>query len=241
MRATDVNTNKMAKSLVRDKILRERFSALWKRCLKPGARNGLEAAWKAISTGYAEPHRYYHDKEHLAHCLEQLDLAAGHIGQPDQVEMAIWFHDLINEPGRPDNEHASAEFFRRTAEARMAQSFIDNVVDLILVTTHRDQPADPDHQFICDIDMASFGCPWECFLEDSAAVKAEFPGSEEEFYRGKRAFLQSLLQRPRIFLTDFFNARYEQQARENIGRLIQMIDQRRGFEDTASETLSPIS
>jgi predicted metal-dependent HD superfamily phosphohydrolase len=57
-------------------------------------------------------------------------------------------------------------------------------------------------------------------------VKAEFPGSAEEYYEKKRAFLEAMLRRPRIFLTDLFNARYEQQARENIGRLLDLIDQR---------------
>jgi predicted metal-dependent HD superfamily phosphohydrolase len=36
-----------------------------------------------------------------------------------------------------------------------------------------------------------------------------------------------MLARPRIFLTDFFNARYERQARDNIARLLDLLDQHR--------------
>jgi predicted metal-dependent HD superfamily phosphohydrolase len=212
--------------LVRDSLLEERFARLWRRCLVPGASSDAGVIWSLLAQQYSEPHRFYHDREHLAHCLDELDLAASLVGHPDQVEMAIWFHDVINEPGARDNEERSAEYFRRLAGNLFDKEFIDAVADLILVTTHREAPSLPDQRFICDIDLTSFGCPWECFLRDSSAVKAEFTGTEEEYYRGKEAFLRAMLGRSRIFLTDFFNQRYELQARENIGRLLQMIEKR---------------
>ena len=226
------NPTYMAKShetttAMRDALLRQRFVALWQRCLKPGAGSDPAAVWQEVARRYAEPHRHYHDKGHLAHCLEQLDLAAGEIRQPDQVEMAIWFHDIINEPGVKDNEQQSAELFRQLAAGVMDSGFISAVPDLILVTTHSRTPDDPDQRFICDIDLASFGCPWECFEKDSVAVKAEFQGPDEDYYRGKKAFLEALLARPKIFVTDFFHRHYERQARDNIGRLLSLIEHRR--------------
>jgi len=210
----------------RDVLLRQRFVALWLRCQRPGACSGPAAVWQEVAKRYAEPHRHYHDKSHLAHCLEELDLAAGEIREPDQVEMAIWFHDIVSGPGSTSNELQSAELFRQVASEAMDGDFIAAVVALILVTTHSRQPYTPDHQFICDIDLASFGRPWEVFLNDSAAVKAEFQGPDDDYYRGKKAFLEALLERPKIFLSDFFNQCYEDQARDNIQRLLHLIDQR---------------
>jgi predicted metal-dependent HD superfamily phosphohydrolase len=215
-----------AGTVVRDALLQQRFIKLWRRCLVQGTGSDADQIWRELAHRYAEPHRHYHDKRHLAHCLEQLDLAGDQIVHPDRVEMAIWFHDVINEPGQPDNEQRSAEFFRQKAAGVMEPVFINAVMALILVTTHTGEAGDPDHQFICDIDLASFGCPWECFLKDTDAVKAEFQGPDEDYYPGKRSFLEALLARPRIFVTDFFNQRYEQQARDNINRLLQLIDQR---------------
>jgi predicted metal-dependent HD superfamily phosphohydrolase len=60
--------------------------------------------WSALEARYGEAHRHYHDKEHLAHCPDQLDLATRAMDHPDRVEMAIWFHDIVNDPGREDNE-----------------------------------------------------------------------------------------------------------------------------------------
>ena len=214
-----------ARTLVRDTLLHERFIRLWRDCFPRGTSDDAEFAWSKVERHYSEPHRVYHDPHHLAHCLEQLDLANGLIMHPNQVEMAIWFHDIINDPGAADNEQRSADYFRTLTQGVADAQFIDAVVNLILATTHRSAPDDPDQRFICDIDLASFGCPWECFIRDSVKVKAEFTGTEEEYHRGKKAFLQSMLERRRIFLTDFFNARYEQQARDNIQRLLEMIEQ----------------
>jgi len=207
-----------------DSLLGARLSRLWRRCLLPGAISSPGEVWSALRSRYAEPHRHYHDKNHLAHCLAQLDLAKDQIEQLDQVELAIWFHDVINDPGRDDNEARSAAFFRDMAAGVMDEGLVDSVVDLILVTTHREMPSAMDQCFICDIDLSSFGCPWECYMRDTQKVKAEFQGPAEDYYRGKKGFLEAMLRRPKIFQTDFFHARYEQQARENIGRLLALMD-----------------
>jgi predicted metal-dependent HD superfamily phosphohydrolase len=207
-----------------DEHLRNRFTRLWRRCALPESSCDPETAWSSLDGRYAESHRHYHDKRHLAHCLSEFDLAAELIVQPEQVEMAIWFHDIINEPGRSDNEALSAELFRDLAGGSMADAFIADVVDLILITTHRQEPVDPDQRILCDIDLASLGCPWECYLRDTGHLRAEFRGSDQEYCRIKRVFLESMLRRPRIFVTDFFYARYEHLARDNLRRFLDLID-----------------
>jgi predicted metal-dependent HD superfamily phosphohydrolase len=207
-----------------DEELRDRFTQLWRRCVLPSCSCDPSAAWGSLEGRYAESHRHYHDKRHLAHCLYEFDLAVEQIGRPDQVEMAIWFHDIINEPGRSDNEALSAELFHDLARGSIPASFIAEVVDLILVTTHRQVPIGRDHRILCDIDLASLGCPWECYLRDTGHLRAEFRGSDQDYCRIKRVFLESMLGRPRIFLTDFFYRRYEQLARENLRRFLGLID-----------------
>lgn len=213
--------------LIKGPLLKDRFVGLWRGCAAPRRRSSdAEAVWRELERHYSEPHRHYHDKRHLAYCLAQLDLVTDIVEHPKQVETAIWFHDLINHPASTDNERRSADQFRELAVGAMEADFIDAVEKLILATTHRGSPKEKDQQFICDIDLASFGCPWECFMQDSTAVKAEFIGTDEEYYQGKTAFLHAMLRRGKIFLTDFFNARYERQARENIQRLLRLIEHR---------------
>jgi predicted metal-dependent HD superfamily phosphohydrolase len=212
-------------SPLKDEELRDRFMGLWRRCLRPDADPDGNDPWAILERRYDESHRHYHDKRHLAHCLMEFDLALDRMLNPDQVEMAIWFHDVINQPGHPDNEALSAELFRGLAEAVMPAQFVSAVVDLILVTRHREPPSNPDHQILCDIDLASLGCPWECYLRDTGYLRAEFRGSDQDYCQSKRAFLEAMLRRPRIFLTDFFHDRYERLARENLRTFLGLIDE----------------
>jgi len=213
--------------LAQDAMLRQRFVDLWQRASMPGVATDPDAIWHELAHHYSEPDRYYHTKQHLAFCLQQLDLAGERIPHPAQVEMAIWFHDVIYRSGQRDNEQRSAEWFRHRATGIMPADFIASVLHLIKATTHLEQVDALEKKFICDIDLASFGCSWEHFVRNSEAVRAEYALPDEAFYPGERRFLSTLLQRPRIFLTDFFHQLYEQQARSNIARFIELIDQRR--------------
>jgi predicted metal-dependent HD superfamily phosphohydrolase len=142
------------------------------------------------------------------------------------VELALWFHDVINDPGSADNEARSARLFREWAAGVMDEGCTAAVADLILVTTHLAPVTGHDQQFICDIDLTSFGCPWEHYKRDTDNLKAEFRGSADDYYTRKSAFLQAMLDKPRIFQTDFFHDRYERLARENILRLLGLFAQR---------------
>jgi len=218
-----VNVTRRRATVEEDAILRGRFLGHWRQCRQPGANDAAEAAWHALAAHYSNPDRHYHDQRHLIHCLAELDLVADRLDRPDQVEAAIWFHDVIIVPGRTDNEQRSADFFRDIAGPVMPDDFVAAVVELILQTTHRTNPTRPDHQFLCDIDLSTFGSPWKLFLENSAAIEAEFPGPREEYVRRETAFLEALARRPRIFLTDHYHDRLEQQARANIRRFLEVL------------------
>ncbi|MCK7495260.1 MAG: hypothetical protein MZW92_32355 [Comamonadaceae bacterium] len=50
----------------------------------------------------------------------RLDEVAGRVGDPDAVEIAIWFHDVICTPGVRDNEARSARFYLERSAVRDA-------------------------------------------------------------------------------------------------------------------------
>lgn len=204
-----------------DDALKARFCALWNRCSLPQTGSNSAVVWTALIASYSEPWRHYHTIEHLGQCLQQLDLTSSFMDDPAVVEIALWFHDIIHQPDASDNEEKSAELFKRTAGKRFPTDFVENVSKSILATVHRDPPQGQDARYLCDIDLSSLGSPWEQFLKDSNALRAEHSATADAvFYSEKIGFLNTLLERPAVFLTDFFQARYEQAARENIGRYI---------------------
>ena len=86
------------------------------------------------------------------------------------------------------------------------------------------RPATLDESFIVDIDLSSFGLPWEEFLSDSRAVRAEFSQvTDAEFYPRQKKFLESLVARPAFCFTEFFQDRHEDRARGNIERLFEKL------------------
>ena len=200
---------------------RQRFEALWT------CRIGDDAGvvFGEIDGLYGESHRRYHAPPHIEHCLRQFDLAADRMDDPDAVEMALWFHDVIYEIPANDNELRSAELFAARADGRSSERFRTKVHDLIMVTTHLDPPPRTlDESFMLDIDLSSFGRPWEEFLSDSREVRAELAHlPDAEFYPRQKKFLESLAARPRFCFTEFFRERHEERARRNIARLIAVL------------------
>src|SRR5580698_10201794 len=57
---------------------------------------------------YTAADRRYHDFHHIEACLRLLDSVRGLARHPDSIELAIWFHDVVYDSRRSDNEEASA-------------------------------------------------------------------------------------------------------------------------------------
>lgn len=203
-----------------------RFISLWDRCARSDTEGRGGALYRELKSRYSESHRRYHTPAHIAHCLEQFDLARGKINDPDAVEMSIWFHDVIYDARAPDNEEQSAKFFLEVCGSYVDEAFKSKVYDLIIVTIHKEHPSTMDEKYMVDIDLSSFGLPWERFLKDSEAVREEFSHmNDAEFYPAQKAFLESLISRKHFCFTAFFRKRHDAQARENIERYLARLKQ----------------
>lgn len=204
---------------------KQRFTSLWNRC-RTGEGRGADAGdvYDEIHAYYSENGRHYHTPKHIEHCLAQFDLATAEMDDVNAVEMAIWFHDLIFDVSADDNELKSAERFAELANDSMDPEFKSKVFDLIMATAPPRQANTSDQGFMLDIDLSSFGLPWDEFVRDSTAVRDESPQlSDAEFFPGQRAFLESLVNRSHFYFTDFFRSRIEESARSNIRRHLKVL------------------
>jgi len=201
--------------------LGDRFLALWKRSLPPEAKMNVNPVYDDLVKHYNESGRRYHDWTHLTHCLREFDRAAARMESQDAVELALWFHDAVYVPGAPDNEQRSADLFRLWGKNWFSPAFVEKVCGLIYITMHRQPPDGGDESYVVDIDLSSFGEHWPDFLRDTRNVRNEQSHVPDAIYYPAHAkFLKMLLNRPRIFHTDFFFERYEESARRNIERLL---------------------
>jgi predicted metal-dependent HD superfamily phosphohydrolase len=147
---------------------------------------------------------------------------------PAEVEMALWLHDVIYDPKGRGNEEKSADFAREFCrEARAGDLFERRVGELILATKHNTAPASEDARLVVDIDLAIFGQGEERLWRYEREVREEYGFVPEEVFRSKRAeILGMFLKRDRIYSTDFFFAKYEGQARENLTKSIAKLRER---------------
>lgn len=104
----------------------------------------VEAVGRDLLERYAEPHRRYHDIEHVRECLELLDIVAHMAGDLLAVEAAVWFHDAIYKGGAGDNVKRSADLARGTLMSLGAPAGLaEKVRALVMVTEHSALTAQP--------------------------------------------------------------------------------------------------
>jgi len=196
--------------------------------LPPGQQASLEAA-------YAVPPRAYHDFHHVGEVLRHYQEVAAGPGwtQPREVALAVLYHDAIYEPGRSDNETRSARFAVEQITRWRPEAGIDvqRVAHLIELTARHGQfvpadfdgdPAPDDVRLFLDCDMAILGAGPAVFDAYDRGIAAEYRGTLPAwlFRLNRRRFLKALLARERIFLSDYFHARLDAQARANLRRAV---------------------
>ncbi len=195
-----------------------RFQLLWSRCLVDSAIDESAIIHQQLMDSYNEPQRYYHTLDHIEHCLSLFDKISSKLQSPHALELAIWFHDVVYQPGATNNEQLSADQFMQTTKNRFDDSLRNTVYQHIMATLHlHSEMTHADTKYMVDIDLSSFGLPWPEFIHDSENLRREMAHlSNADYCRKQSAFQQALMDRPRFFRSDYFYQNYESQARQNL-------------------------
>lgn len=192
----------------------------WERlCRGAGLGGDVEGAARETLTRYSEPHRRYHNVDHLSDCLEMLDRHAAEAQDPIGAELALWFHDAVYDVAAPDNEQRSAELARRTLEPLgLPPIRLDAVLAAILATTHKGEPGPGDARLVCDIDLSILGSPEPKYRRYAEAILAESGMTMVVFRPLRLRFLETMLAREHLFHTATFRGSMESSARDNMVR-----------------------
>jgi predicted metal-dependent HD superfamily phosphohydrolase len=172
-----------------------------------------------LCASYSEPNRRYHTLAHLTALFDCLELHADEIGEPARLAFAAWYHDVVYDPRRSDNEAKSAERAMKELDDLGAGSALrSGVVQLILATkNHMEGGRDYDDEIFLDADFAILGAPEETYRQYVRDVRAEYAHvGDADWKTGRGAFLKKISAAPRIFRTGIFEGAYAEQARKNI-------------------------
>jgi predicted metal-dependent HD superfamily phosphohydrolase len=181
---------------------------------------------------YAVPHRAYHNLGHVLACLELAKTVRGQLAQPGLTELALWYHDVVYEPRRSDNEEESASLAAHALAGQLQPQAVAGIERLILATKHLAPPAaqpstavagpaghTTDADYLVDIDLAILGAEPAQFDAYEGAIRREYRWVPGPLYRrGRGQVLESFLSRSRIYSTDQFHRRLEAAARANLAR-----------------------
>jgi predicted metal-dependent HD superfamily phosphohydrolase len=170
-----------------------------------------------LMAAYTAPGRHYHDLRHIEDCLGALagvdDLS---VTEREILTEAIWWHDVVYDSTRSDNEELSA----RLAEAHVRPDLRPEVGRLIRLTkTHQVEPEDRLGALLISIDLSILGAEAARYDAYAAAIRQEFIHVGDGDYRAGRAkVLSQFAARPVIYPDSVFAARYDRQARGNLAR-----------------------
>lgn len=172
-----------------------------------------------LLAAYADPTRGYHDVVHLAEVLARVEelAVAGVTFDRLPVVLAAWFHDAIYD-GERDAEERSAAWAEEALPGLVDGAVVAEVARLVRLTeTHRPDDGDPNGCVLSDADLGILAAPPERYASYVAAVRAEYAHLDDDtFAAGRRAVLDDLVAKPRLFHTAYALERWEDAARANV-------------------------
>lgn len=174
--------------------------------------------FRRLHEAYSEGRRHYHTGAHIDACLRELEPYRRLARFPYEVELALWFHDVVYVPGAADNESRSAQVAINFLAAAGAPSRVANRVhDHIVATKHETEPRDLDSALVADVDLAILGQDAPTYARFEAQIREEYEWMPLPLFRRKRSeVLATFLERSSIYWLPQFRKRYDVPARANL-------------------------
>lgn len=202
-------------------MLKKRFTEL---LLAIGASiKQANTAWEELSTLYQEKGRAYHSLSHISHMLDLMDEHISEKSRSIELELAIWYHDVIYDPLSKENEVRSADLAKRrlSSYSILSDESLESIYLLILSTQGHTARIDGEgrlqNEWMLDLDLSILGAEKEGYKLYTQQIRQEYHMySPEDYKMGRSQVLKSFLQRKEIYFSDLFKQLFEEKARENL-------------------------
>ena len=226
--------NKISSSLIRKDILNiisiekinklySDFSNLCMNLLKIENKNDVDYWWHEILENYTKKWKFYHNLNHVYSFVNLFEKYNKFIkNYKNEFLISIYFHDIIYIPSRNDNEEESINMFNKFYnEVKPNNLNKEKVIEFIAETKNHSLSKDYDFELDLFLDMDMQIVSDENWEDYENKIRKEYCFVDETEYKNKRKqFLQSLVNKNRIFRTQIFYDTYEQIAKNNITNII---------------------
>lgn len=165
-------------------------------------------------------------RRHIERCLAQFDTLKSLAERPDLVELALWHHDVIYDTTARDNEVRSGEFARNLLQQAGIGSVANEVIEMIMATTHQEVPPVGDAAMVSDIDLSILVADQLEYDAYALEVRQEYSWVPEEAFRAARLkVLDSIFSEGTLFhhkdCADLWEARAQQNFMRERNQLLQ--------------------
>ncbi|MBX2841900.1 MAG: hypothetical protein KTR26_09010 [Flammeovirgaceae bacterium] len=174
----------------------------------------------------SEKGRFYHNQNHIEDLLLKEEAIDQLISNKFVFKLAIWFHDIIYNPLKSNNEEKSAKLAMEILtdtniseeELNLISQFIIATKSHHLIIPHQDLP------YFLDLDLSILGTSTEQYKAYMVQIRKEYRHVPGILYKkGRQKVLKSFLERKEIYFSDYFKKLYEEKARENLKFEIQFL------------------
>lgn len=175
--------------------------------------------YDSLSQHYAETTRYYHNEVHILNFLKLLDAYRNQVEHKHLFELAIWYHDVIYDAAKKDNEEQSALLMDKLFQPFLGKVDRAFVYQLIMSTAgHQPQMEHQDVYFFLDFDLAILAADENSYQLYSQWIEQEYKGIYPLliYKMGRKKVLKNFLKREKLYFSTLFFKKYEAKARKNI-------------------------
>lgn len=206
--------------------LEDRWKKLWKRL---PADTIPQVVFETLIQAYSSTDRFYHNLTHINNCFSIFDRTTFLAAHPEEVELAIWFHDAVYDTSRDDNEQKSAEWAEKViSQSGLQRGVAERVSGLILATRHNTEVGDADAQLMVDVDLSILGADPESFWQYEENIRKEYAWVPEDLFRRRRTgILRGFLNRRSIYYHQQYRQMFEKKARQNLRQAVAKLSDRK--------------
>lgn len=189
----------------------------------------VNVLFEEIRYKYSRRSRHYHNFNHILALLRLSEQYSHLLTDKVIVDWAIFYHDIVYNVLRKDNEHRSALLaIKRLPAIGVPQEAISQIALFIEATKTHQVPAGAintnDLQLFLDFDMSILAAPWNEYELYMQQVRREYRLYPDKLYiPGRKQFLEHCLQSPVIFHSSLFKEQFEATARKNIQREVELL------------------
>jgi len=181
----------------------------------------IESFHNEIALNYNSNTRFYHNFTHIKNMVEFALSIKEKIEDFDTFILAIFYHDVIYNSRKSNNEEESAKLAKNHLSLINFNIYkIDIISEMILRSkNHSESKSDDsnDLKLFLDTDLLIFASPKNIYQQYVSNIKEEYKHVPKIIFNTKRKqILKNIYSEKYIYKTNLFRTNHEQQAKNNI-------------------------